>query len=728
MTQPVINLSRRNFLGATGVLVLGTTLRPAFSSTQTNSFNPNLFVTVHPDNRVEIVSHRSEMGQGIRTAIAQIVADEMDADWNDVSVTQALGDARYGDQNTDGSKSIRINLDRLREAGASARQMLMQAAAAKWDVGIDTLTTEEGQVVHLSEKKRVTYGELSSNAATLVPPKNVQLKNRKDFKFIGKAVPHVDASLISEGQGKFGADIRLPNMVVAVVKRPPALGQQATSVNVPEAVKNDSRFVRVEQLDPTPGAPLFFPVGGVAVVASDTYSAMQFSQMIDIEWSTSDNQSFDSRSFQQDLRSMVESDLPTVHQSGDVDAVFNSSEKVIEHTYETAFLSHAPMEPPVALADVSAEGVKVFAPVQDPQNTQLQIVGWLKVPVESVQVNVTLLGGAFGRKSKPDFVLEAVELSKRLSRPVRVQWSRENDLQYDYFHAPSAQLYKASLNQNGLPSAWLQRAAYPSITSTFAPQAKSPADWELDMGFTKTPYLFENQRMEADGLVAGVRIGWLRSVCNIFQAFGANVFVDELAHEAKVDPIDYRLAMWPEKGLITGPAMPTPPGHEFKIERLRNVLNRARKISNWDTGKAEGRNLGVAVHHSFYSYVATVIEVGSGSESSQVKNAWMVMDCGTYINEDTCRAQMEGAVIFALSLAQMSEISIKNGIVEQDNFDSYRLIRMNQTPNIFVDLVESTEAPAGVGEPGVPPVAPALTNAIFAATGVRHRKLPMSMS
>lgn len=725
MIDHVLNLSRRNFLGTSGMLVLGTTLRPAFASQDPSPFNPNLFVTVHPDNRVEIISHRSEMGQGIRTAVAQVVADELDADWDDVVVGQALGDVRYGDQNTDGSKSIRTNLDRLREAGASARQMLIDAAAKQWKTDAAFLSTKDGYVYDQTKVRKASYGELSSVAATLTPPKDVVLKDRKDFKFIGAGIVHVDADAIAKGQGTYGADVLLPNMVVAVIKRAPALGQTVEEVTVNDQVKDDPRYVGIETIAPTPGAPLFFPVGGVAVIATDTYSALTFSEQIDISWSSAPTQSFDSEKLETQLREMVSKPSKLVHNKGDVDASFASSSKIIERTYETSFLSHAPMEPPVALADVRGENVNVWAPVQDPQNTQGQIAGWLKTNPQNVRVNVTLLGGAFGRKSKPDFVLEAVELSKRLSKPVRVQWSRENDIQYDYFHAPSAQLYKASLGGDNKPSAWLQRAAFPSIGTTFDPVATEPANWELDMGFTKTPYLFANQRFEADGVRAGVRIGWLRSVCNIFHAFGANVFVDELAHEVGMDPIDYRMSIWSTSGLVNDPGMPAPPGHEFDIGRLRNVLAQVREMSDWDVSRQQGKNLGVAVHHSFYSYVATVLEVDSSPNSNKVTNAWVVLDCGTYVNADTCVAQMEGAVIFGLSLAQKSKISIKNGLVEQDNFDSYQLLRINETPTVNVRLVNSTAEPAGVGEPGVPPVAPALSNALFQATGVRHRKLPI---
>ena len=321
--------------------------------------------------------------------------------------------------------------------------------------------------------------------------------------------------------------------------------------------------------------------------------------------------------------------------------------------------------------------------------------------------------------------MEAVELSRRLKRPIRVQWRRENDLQYDYFHAPSVQRYEATLGDNLMPAAWRQRTAFPSIMSTVAaPNMVEPANWELDMGFTNTPYRCENQSIEAAGLKAGVRIGWLRSVCNIFHAFGANVFIDELAEQAGMDPIDYRLAMWDGMDEIQG-VLPSEPGHEFKVERLRKVLQKVRANSGWDQKIANGRALGVAVHHSFLSYVATVLEVDASDPNYKVTDAHVVLDCGTYVNADTCVAQMEGAVVFGLSAAQRAKLTFKDGTIQQNNFDGYVIARMPDAPSISVELVDSDRLPAGVGEPGVPPVAPALSNAIYRAGGGRRRSLPL---
>ena len=731
----LVNLSRRHFLGASAVfgasavLVLGVSL-PAASSSIRRVYQPNLFIGLDTSGRVLVTAHRSEMGQGVRTALAQIVADELDADWAQVRVWQAPGDAKYGDQNTDGSRSILQNYDRLRTAGATVRLMLRQAAAARWQVPLDDVQAVNHEVVHTASGKRLGYGALAADAAALPVPANAPLKDTAAHRFIGKMVPHVDAADIVLGYAEFGADVRLPGMATAVVVRCPWLGGGVKRIgNKPDEAPG---LVAIEILDPAPSAgPVFTPLGGVAVVAEDTFTALRIAGGLDIEWTDSPNRAFDSDALRAALREALARPGTKVPgaERGDVDAVFQAGEgTTLSATYETPFLAHAPMEPPVAVADASVAKKRcvVWAPLQDPQSARGLIAERLGLPLENVTVWPTLLGGAFGRKSKPDFALEAVELSNRIGRPVRVQWSREDDIRHDYLHAASAQLHRAVIDEDGLPQAWLQRTAFPSITTVFSPQASAPAPWELEMGFSNLPYQVPNRRMESAGIRAGARIGWLRSVCNIFHAFSANVFADEMAAAAGRDPIEHRLAMLPKGGTLTVPGMQPPPGHALDIGRFRHVIERVRKLSEWDRPRPEGTGLGFAVHHSFRSYVAVVVEASMVDGRPKVSNASVVLDCGTYINPDTCRAQMEGAVVFGLSLALHGDIALRDGAVVQSNFHDYPLLRMADAPPTAVDLVPAQgRLPAGVGEPGVPPVAPALVNALFAATGERHRRLPI---
>lgn len=723
------NLSRRNFLVSSSALVVGTYAYQSFSPIRATTGSahvvPSVYVSVGMDGIVTVTCHRSEMGQGIKTAVAQVIADELEASWDKVVVEQAEGDVKYGDQNTDGSRSIKNFFVPLRTAGAAAKEMLIQAASDAMGVPVSECYAESHAVHHKQSGKSVEYSALVESASTLEVPASPQLKDPQDWSYIGKSQVLVDAHGIATGTAEYGADVKLPDMAIAVLIHAPTLGSSPQDVTLPEGAKDNPNFIGVEKINATPGTIGFVPVGSVAVLATDTYSAMQIADGTQVSWSKSENDNFDSEVFQQQLRDLTEQKGKVWTETGDAYSALETASEKLVATYETPFLSHAPMEPPVAMANVKGDHVTVRAPVQDPQTTRALISGILGFDSEKVKVTPTLLGGAFGRKSKPDFVLEAVELSKRLGRPVRVQWRRENDLQYDYFHAPSVQRYEAALDESGMPSAWRQRTAFPSIMSTVAaPNLVEPANWEVEMGFTNTPYRCQNQSIESAGLKAGVRIGWLRSVCNIFHAFGANVFVDELAEKGGMDPIDYRLAMWPEKGLISG-AIPSEAGHEFKIERLRNVLNRVRTNSDWDAKLEAGRALGVAVHHSFLSYVAIVLEVDKDDRNFGVTQAHVVLDCGTFVNSDTCVAQMEGAVIFGLSGAQKAKLTFKTGLVEQTNFDGYRVARMSDAPSIHVDLVESTELPAGVGEPGVPPVAPALSNAIYKAGGGRRRNIPL---
>ena len=724
------DLSRRHFLGVSGVLVLGACLPARQSLAQTNAaatFEPNLFLALDADGTVRVTSHRSEMGQGIRTALAQVVADELDADWSRVEVVQAQGDTKYGDQNTDGSQSILLNYERLRAAGASARLMLRQAAAKRWRVDVASVSALNHEVVHAATARRLGYGELAGEAALLPVPGDAPLKKSGEHRYIGKPTVHVDAGDIVHGRGTFGADFRLPNMATAVVVRCPWLGGGVKSIaNKPD---NEPGLVAIETLAPAPSAgPVFAPLGGVAVVAEDTWTARRIARGLEIDWTGSPNQTFDSEELRQSLREAVARPGTLVPGSakGDVNAAFAAGGTELSATYETPFLSHAPMEPPVAVASVTEGGCAVHAPLQDPQSARGLIAQAAGFPIDKVTVTPTLLGGAFGRKSKPDFALEAVELSKRLKRPVRVQWLREDDIRHDYFHAASAQHHRAVIDDEGRPTAWLQRSAFPSITTVFAAQMLAPAPWELEMGFSNLPYPVEHQRMESTGIRPGVRVGWLRSVCNIFHAFSANVFADEMAAAAGRDPIDHRLAMIPDGGKLKPPGQQPTPGHELDFARLRHVIERVRALSDWDKPRPEGVGLGFAVHHSFKSTVATVLEASMANGRPRVSNAYVVLDCGTYVNPDTCRAQMEGAVVFGLSLSLYGDIAMKNGAVVQSNFHDYPMLRIGETPATAVELVPAQgRLPAGVGEPGVPPVAPALSNALYAATGKRHRTLPI---
>ena len=724
----VVNLSRRRFMQSSAVLVVGAGLPLGLTNSITKAgvFRPSVYLALGDDGAVLITAHRSEMGQGIRTALTQIIADELDADWSRVKVQQATGDKIYGDQNTDGSQSIRLFYDVLRHAGGSARRMLVEAAAAQWGVETSDCKTENHRVHNIRSGEVKDYADLVEDASKREVPQKVTFKDRRDHRFIGKDQVHIDIDDVVNGRAIFGADIKLEGMLYATLRRCPWVGGGLAKE---PKIEFEEGYIGYEIIKPPIGAPVFTPLGSLAILAEDTYTSMKVAQSVDIEWTASNNQNFDSKAFTQALRDAVQQEGKKLFDHGNVDAAFDGAGKEVEAIYETPFLSHAPMEPPVSVASVVDGFCEVWAPVQDPQSCRDLVAGYLGYPVDQVRINVTMLGGAFGRKSKPDFVLEAVELSKRRKVPVRVQWSREDDIKHDYYHAASAQYHKAILGENGMPEGWLQRTAFPAIGTTFSEAVIDPSETELEMGFSNLPYRVSNQRFEFSGIRPGARIGWLRSVCNIFHSFSSNSFVDEMAVAAGQDPLEYRLQLLGEENRdYEVPGMQAPKGHEMDLARIGNVIRRVSNLSEWNRDRGPGRGLGLAVHHSFRSYVAVVLDVTVDQNNYKVNEAFVVLDCGTFINPNTCIAQMEGAVVFGLSLAMIGEITLEQGRVVQGNFDDYPVLRIGDCPEIQVELVESEELPAGVGEPGVPPVAPALVNAIYSASGKRVRKLPIDLA
>ncbi|HLQ45865.1 MAG TPA: molybdopterin cofactor-binding domain-containing protein, partial [Planctomycetaceae bacterium] len=478
-----------------------------------------------------IVAHRSEMGTGIRTGLPTIVADELDADWARVKVEQALGDVKYGSQNTDGSCSIRDFGDAMRDAGASARLMLERAAAAKWAVPAEECKAKNHMVVHVSSKRKLGYGELAALAAQQPMPKKEELKYKpaSEYRYIGKDFPTVDRDDICAGRGTFGIDARMPGMVYASIERSPVLGGKLKSFDDQEArkVPGVQQTVVIPSFKPPHG---FQALGGVAVIANNTWSAMKGREALKVEWDAGEHASYDSVAYKQSLFETVRKPQKAARNVGDVDAEFAKGGKTHEAEYYVPHLSHAPMEPPAAVAEFKDGKVVVHAATQNPQAVQDTVAAALGIDKKDVECHVTLLGGGFGRKSKPDYVAEAAILSKAVGKPVKVAWSREDDIRFDYYHTVSAMYIKAALDEKGKPTAWLQRCAFPTIASTFAgPTAKTAQGFELDMGWTNLPFAIPNHRAENGPAEHHLRIGWLRSVANIQHAFAIHSFVDELA-------------------------------------------------------------------------------------------------------------------------------------------------------------------------------------------------------
>ncbi|MGB9235583.1 MAG: molybdopterin cofactor-binding domain-containing protein [Terriglobales bacterium] len=740
-TGNIENVSRRRFVQgalASGVFILSARFVPeplwAAEGEAAAAFDPSLWMAIASDGTVTIVAHRSEMGCGSRTALPLVVADELDADWSKVKIDQALGDPKYGDQDTDGSHSVRSYFELMRQVGATGRAMLISAAATQWNVAAKDCSTEPHFVVHKANGRKLGYGELAAAAAKLPVPKkeDLRFKSRSEWRYIGKESNALfDLPDIVTGKAMFGMDAEMPGMVYASIEHPPVLGQKIRSYDDKAALKvaGVRKTLTIATVEPP---HLFKPLGGVAVIADNTWAAFNGRKQLKIEWGSSPHSDYNSSEFRKTLEATSRQPGKVVRNVGDVDAAFAKAGKIIEAEYYTPHLAHAAMEPNVAVAEYRDGKVLAWAPTQNPQAVQDTVAAVLGIKKEDVTCHVTLLGGGFGRKSKPDQVAEAAILSKQLGKPVKVVWTREDDTKFDFFHSVAAMYMKAAVGDNGRPTAWLQRTTYPPIGSTFDASAKY-ADDEMGLGWNNLPFDIPNHRAENGPADYHVRIGWLRSVANIYHAFAIHSFADELAKHANRDSLEYLLDLVGPARIVEldlkGDEAEDAKSYPLDTARLRRVIEVAAEKSGW--GKrpmGKGHGMGIAAHRSFLTYVATVVEVEVDNRGQvQIPNVWTAVDTGTVVSPDNIRNQFQGAAVFGTSLALFSEITATKGVIDQGNFDTYQLARMNRAPRqIDVHIIESSAPPAGVGEPGVPPVAPALCNAVFAATGKRVRELPLS--
>ena len=748
----VEKISRRGILkglGVAGGLVLAAPLmsRQAFAAYQTGAskmphgvvVDPRVFVAIAPDGVVTIIAHRAEMGTGVRTSLPLIVAEEMEADWSRVKVKQAHGDEKtFGNQDTDGSRSTRHYLIPMRQIGAAARTMLEETAAKRWSVPASEVKAQNHEVVHAASGRRVGFGELANDAAKLPVPdiNGLKLKDPKDFRYLGKGqVSIVDLHDITTGKAHYGIDTRLPGMKYAVIARPPVTGGKLKSFDPADAMKV-AGVEKVIEVKGWPWPSKFQPLGGVAVIARNTGAAIKGRAALKVVWDDGANASYDSVAYRKQLEEAARKPGLVVRKEGDAEAALKSADKVVTGEYYIPHLAHVSMEPPVAVANVTGDKVEVWAPVQSPGGTREDLAKTLGIPEDNVTVNVTLLGGGFGRKSKCDFVLEAALLSKAIGAPVKVQWTREDDLHHDFLHTVSVEHIEAGLDKSGKVVAWRHRSAAPSIASTFAPNVKHQAPFELGMGLIDMPFEIANLQCENPEAEAHTRIGWFRSVSNIPKAFAVQSMVGELAAATKRDQKEMLLELIGSPRIVKLDSVKDPwnygePYDSYPIDtaRLRRVVEVVADQGKWGRSVPKGHGLGIAAHRSFVSYVATIVEASVDDKGKlTVHQVDTAIDCGTYVNPERIQSQIEGAAIMGLSLAKYGEVTFKNGKVEQNNFDTFPVIRMDESPLVtHVHIVPPgpDTPPSGVGEPGVPPFAPALINAIFAATGKRIRSLPI---
>jgi isoquinoline 1-oxidoreductase beta subunit len=703
--------------------------------------NPLIFVAIASDGTVTIICHRSEMGQGIRTSLPMVVADELEANWEHVRVEQAPGDEpRYGNQDTDSSRSMRHFFLPMRRVGAAARTMLESAAAAQWQVPVQEVRAEQHHVLHTATGRTLGYGQLAKAAAKLPVPacETLRMKNPVDFRYIGKGQTALyDGKDIVTGRAKYGIDTRLKGMLYAVIARPPVFGGKVLSYDAKDALKVQG-VIEVIELKGSPPPANFNPLGGIAVIANNTWAAIQGRKALKIEWDKGPHGTYDSLAYKAELEAAARKPGKVVRNNGDVDAALQGAAKRIEAEYYAPHLAQAPMEPPAATARIVKGKCEIWSCTQAPQASRESVAKWLKLPEDDVTIHVTLLGGGFGRKSKPDYVIEAALLSQAMKgKPVKLTWTREDDLLHSYFHTVSVERLEAGLDALGKTIAWLHRTVAPTISSTFGPDSKHEMPAELGMGVINVPFAIPNLRIENPEAEAHTRIGWFRSVSNIPHAFAIQSFVSELAVAAGRDPKDFLLDLIGPPRRIDPRTLEdnwnqgeSPEIYPVDTGRLRGVIEAVAHETGWGRTLPKGRGLGIAAHYSFVTYVAVVVEVVvDESGKLRIPRIDIAVDCGPQINPERIRSQIEGACIMGVSLATLGEISFKDGAVMQDNFHSYQLTRMDDAPyEIRVHLMPTTDFNTplgGVGEPGLPPIAPALCNAILAATGQRIRQLPI---
>ena len=714
----IVNCSRRNFLKASllagGGLILGVHIPGLNGSAKAaqqgiSTFVPNAFLRIAKDGSVTVIGNHSEMGQGAYTSGAMTIAEELDADWTKIRVEPAPVDPAYnhpiyGVQITGGSTSTWSEWDRLRKAGAAARQMLLAAAAQTWNVDPSTCRTGNGHVIHASSQRRLSYGELVEKASTLTPAQNVTLKDPKDFKIIGKAIKRLDTPDKTNGKAVFGLDVNVPGMLVAVVARPPVFGGKLKSFNADKtkAVPGVRYVVEIER--------------GVAVVADGFWPAKLGREALEIVWDEGPRASLDSRTQREEYAGLAKKTGVVAKNEGEAVSALSKASKKLEAIYDLPYLAHATMEPMNCVADVRADSCEIWVGTQFQSGDRDAAARDTGLKPEQVKLHTTLLGGGFGRRSPLDshVVREAVQISKTVKVPVKVVWTREDDMRGGYYRPRAYHTVSAGLDGNGKPVAWQQRIVCQSIFvgTPFEPAVvKNGVEETAVEGAADLPYDIPNLLVEWHQAPDGVPVFILRSVGHSHTAFVVETFVDELAHAAGKDPFEFRRALL------------------GKHPRHKRVLEFVAEKAGWGKAMSNGRGRGLAVHESFGSYVAQVAEVSiSKDRGLRVHRVVCAVDCGPVVNPNIVRAQMEGGIVFGLTAALYGEITFEKGRVRQGNFHDYPMLRMHEMPQIEVHIVPSEDKMGGAGEVGVPPVAPAVANAVFALTSKRIRRLPIRMT
>jgi len=708
-----VNLGRRRFLkvgaAAGGGLLIGVYLPGARSLAEERSgeaamaFRPNAWIRIDPDGRIYLEVARSEMGQGSMTSLPTLIAEELEVDLHQITPRFAPAHSDYvnrmlGSQVTGGSTGVREAWTRLREAGALAREMLMSAAAEAWDVPIEECEARQGRVLHASSERQLGYGELAGRAAKLPVPETVFLKEPDEFRLIGTPQKRLDTPVKTNGTARFGSDVRVPEMWMATVVRCPVFGGKPRRIDSAKA-------------EALPGVRRVLTIpNGVAVVAEHTWEAFKGASLLQIDWDFGDGAAIGSGQISELFRKLAEGSGKSAASKGEPAAALEQADQKVEADYEVPFQAHACMEPMNCTAHVRSDGCDVWVPTQNQTRAQQTAMAITGLAERQVKIHTTFLGGGFGRRGEPDFVEDAVELSKRLQRPVQVLWTREQDMQHDYYRPATFNRMLGALDKDGKPVAWYHHIVGPSILQRVAPQAVGDGiDRTSVEGAANLPYAIPNLQVEYTMANTHVPVGFWRSVGSSQNAFVTECFLDELARAGGQDPYRLRLELLKD------------------APRHLGVLKLAAEKAGWDQPLAGGRFRGMAVAESFGSFVAQVAEISLDDKRVRVHRVVCAIDCGLYVNPDTIQAQMESGIAYGLTAALKGGISIREGRVEQSNFHDFPLLRLDEMPAVQVHILASGESPGGVGEPGTPPIAPAVANAVFAATGKPVRSLPIRL-
>ena len=701
-------LSRRAFLGRSAAagagLVIGFYLPRHAQAEAQGVFSPNAYLRITPDDKITVVVARTEMGQGVWTALPMILAEELEADLKQITIEQAGASTLFGDQSTGGSASVRTTWDPMRKAGAQAREMLISAAAQQWGVPRESCKAESASIIHAATGRKLSYGSLASKAAALPVPDNPPLKSG-GYKLVGKSTPRLDTPSKVNGSAMYGIDFHVPGMKYASLARSETVGGKVADFDATAAKQ-------------MPGVSFVGKIGdsAVAVVADSTWNALKARRTLKITWDEGPNKDLNSAAIFEALHRADESKPVKFFSVGDVS---KATGKQIEAAYQLPFMAHAPMEPGNCSAHFRETECEVWAPTQVPQDCRDTIAPLVGLKPEQVKVNVTLLGGGFGRRLEHDYAVEAALVSKAINAPVKVTWTREDDMRCSTYRPVSFHKLSATLGDNGLPTALRHRIIGPSING----QKGSPPVNGVDSDFPdEASFLYPIPNVSLEFVVTEIPVplGWMRSVYALQMAFASESFIDELAVAAGKDPLEYRLQLLSKDTEIKYFDA------SWNTARLRNVLKLAAEKAGWNKPLRQGRYRGIACFGCFSTYAADVVEISMENGAPIVHRVVSVVDCGQVVNPNILEQQIQGAVVFGLANALRARITIDKGRVVQGNFDTYQPIRMNEAPKVEGYFVPSTEPPTGIGEPALPPLAPAICNAIYVATKKRIRALPIS--